>query len=289
MIPPILNRLRSEPWAIFDANFTSLAKQLERAESGAERFVLPCATMFSNEVVGPCWYNGDPLIPQLEVFGRCAVVQVNGVLATNVGAVDAYFCEAYDYAWLSAFVEQAAGTPGVENILVNWNSPGGSVVGLEECAARLAAVAAAGFNLEHYAARMVASAALRLTLNGRLTVAQSAQVGSLGAIFSILDASQAANQNGYQMHVFSSDGAGGKAPLKEIGVPLSPLSAQQAQFLNDITLESAQWFRAAFDARRPNATGAVLQGGWNFGKTAVANGIADDVIDQVEQLVAILA
>ena len=289
MIPQILTRLRSEPWALTQAGFVTLANQLHRAESALERFTMPRATLFETGVVGPVWCTGEPLIPQLEVFGRCAVVHVNGVLANGVGAIDAYFCEAYDYAWLCEFAEQAAAIPGVKNLLVNWNSPGGSVVGLEEAAARLDAVAGRGLTLEHYSARLVASAAYRLTLNGRLTVAQSAQVGCVGSILSAMDSSQAAKSAGYEMHVFTSDGLGNSAPLKSLGVPFTPITDQQKQFLQGVTHEAARWFRAAVDAARPDATGPAMLGGWDFGKTAVANGIADDVIDQIEQLVAILA
>ena len=289
MIPQLLTRLRTEPWALFGAKWTELTNRLTLAEAGGERFTMPRATMFQAETVGPCWGDGEPMVPQLEVIGRVGVIHVTGPLASGVTAMDLYWLGAYDYEWLAALVEQAAGTPGVENIGIIWDSPGGSVCGVEECAARLAGVAATGKNLEHYSKKMIASAAYRLSLGGRLTVSRSAQVGGFGSIMMALDSSGAAKQNGYEMRVFTSDGKGGETPLKATGAPLTPITETQATFLQSITTESAQWFRSALDAARPGIQGNVLLGGWDFGSTAVANGVADEVLDSVEHWVAALA
>lgn len=289
MIPKLLTKLREAPFCLLSSRYDGLAKQLLQAEKSNTQFILPRATMFADDKVGPCWGDGEPMIPQLEIYGACALIQVRGVLASGVDEMDCFFCGAYDYEWISEQIEMAMEVPGVKNICIAWDSPGGSTIGMESCAEDIADATSAGFSFTHFSGGMVCSAAYRLTLGGELLVTRDAQVGCIGAIYSIIDDSAEGTMEGRALRSFTSDGAGGEAPIKTMGMPYAAVTEEIAAFMAAKVNEAAAPFHAAMLASRPKAQGVALRGGWEFGTQAVANGLADFVADDLEEVVGALA
>lgn len=287
MIPPLLTRLRTEPFAMASGQFAHLAAELRAAEQGLRHFAQPSAAL-RQDTIGPVDWDGRPLLPQLEIINGVATVQISGALASNVTIWDYIFCGAYDYQWLRDFAAQALASPAVRAFVPLWDSPGGTVQGLDETVQQLEAFAQQK-PLAHFTGGKLCSAAYRLALTGEIYAAPSAIIGSIGCVWSIVDDSRMWENNGLHLELFTSNGAGGSADLKALGASGKPTSEADRAFMRDKVEASAQQFRAAVLAARPSATGISLDGGWVDGREALRDRLIDATISDPAPLLAALA
>lgn len=280
----LLSHITGEPWAVLDAPLADLYRNLRGVQEGRVSVNVPQISSRA-EIVGPLDWNGDPVIPQIEVVNGIAVIRVAGVLSLDVGWIDAFF-GAFDYLWLQQFVAQALADGGVRALMIDWKSPGGSHVGMEETAAVLAA-ARAQKPLFGWSGSLCASAAIRLAVEGdALYAAPSAMLGSIGSKLAFADDTRAWEMAGYKLELFTSNGQGGPSPLKGMMMSGKPVTDPERAFLIERTNECAAQFRAAVLARRPQAGGVSFDGGWVFGAQAVKDGLIDSTALSLEAVLA---
>lgn len=147
---------------------------------------------------------GNPAHAGLPVTmsGNVAVVSIDGPL-TRSTVYSWWSGEALStgYDALMQTLQTLMDAPGVRGIVLDINSPGGSVAGVQECAdfiARCAAVkpmAAVTNSLCASAAYWLASA------TGRVYATETAEVGSIGVVMQLVDARKAAEKAGYSVTV----------------------------------------------------------------------------------------
>lgn len=156
-------------------------------------------------------------------------------------------------------IRQAVNDPNVSGILLDIDSPGGTVAGTADLAAEVKTarkkkpVWAHIDDLGASAAYWVASQADQVFANDK-----TALVGSIGTLMTVYDYSGRAEKDGVRAHVFAT------GPLKGAGVPGAPISDEQASYFQSLVNESQTSFDAAVrTGRGMNATqlAAVRTGG----------------------------
>ncbi len=131
---------------------------------------------------------------------------------------------------------EAVGTPAVRGIMLRIESPGGSVAGMAELVAAIAAADAAKPVYAHIddlgasAALWAASQARRITANA------TAEVGSIGTLGVLYDQSEAAKMAGVRVLVIAS------GPNKGTGTPGAPILPEQLKPLEAYVRAAADLF-----------------------------------------------
>ena len=165
-----------------------------------------------------------------------------------------------------------AGDEDVKALIVEINSPGGTVVGSEILFDALRKVAAEKPVVAQMDG-MAASGGYIAALGADYIVARSNTItGSIGVIMEYPDVSRLLGDIGVEMQVIRSSGVkGGLSPFREASE--AELAAQRA-----IIEETYDWFKALVGTRR-NLSGSALDdvttGGVFSGRRAVENGLID--------------
>lgn len=271
--------------AIFPPALRDLDLKVENYLAGRLTVRMPDVTS-KHGVVGPVDFMGDPIIAQLENIGGIGIIRVNGALFRGVGWLDAYF-GAYDYDWLATFLAQALSDRAIEAILVDFDSPGGSHVGMEENAAAMAE-AARQKPLLAFSSGMLCSAAYALAVPSEtITSTPSAQIGCLGSKLIVRDSSVAFAQMGLRVEAYTAGANGEELPLKAMMEPGKPITEPERAFYRATTQHAGRWVKAV-STHRPQAKGVSFEGGWVFGSQAVTDGLVDGNQPSLEAFVATL-
>jgi signal peptide peptidase SppA len=172
-------------------------------------------------------------------------------------------------------IRQAAADPNVSGILLDIDSPGGTVAGTADLAAEVRAarrrkpVWAHIDDLGASAAYWVASQADQLFANDR-----TALVGSIGTVLTVYDQSAAAEAQGVKPLVFAT------GPLKGAGAPGSPVTEEQRNYFQSIVDDSQVSFDAAVKNGRnftADQLAAVKTGGVFPAAKALDLGLIDGI------------
>jgi protease-4 len=198
----------------------------------------------------------------------------------------------YDIADFDRALIQVAADPAIETVVLNINSPGGSVSGVPESAARVAALTAIK-EVHAFVDVMACSAAYYIAAQAdHIAAAPSAILGSVGVYLTILDATRAAEMEGLKVELITA----GK--YKAMGSPFKPLSGEERAMLQDQVTRLHADFRAAVKSgrRAPTERGghqtvsdASLEGQWFDGGQALAARLVDELTNaSLDEYVAAL-
>lgn len=169
-------------------------------------------------------------------------------------------------------VDLAAGDRSVGAILLDIDSPGGSINGTPELAAAVRN-AAARKPVYAFSAGMMCSAAYWVGSQADvLYAAPSARVGSIGVLLPVVDRSEAFEKAGVKVEVF----AAGK--FKGAGVPGTSLTDDQRAWLQQGVEETWAQFKDAVRSRRQVADGA-MEGQHFAASSAFGHGLLSGLAD----------
>lgn len=172
-------------------------------------------------------------------------------------------------------IRAAAADPNVSAILLDIDSPGGTVAGTADLAAEVRAarrrkpVWAHIDDMGASAAYWVAASADQIFANDR-----TALVGSIGTVMTVYDQSAAAEARGVKPLVFAT------GPLKGAGAPGSPVTEEQRAYFQSIVDDSQQSFDAAVKSGRrfsADQLASVKTGGVFPAAKALDLGLIDDI------------
>ncbi|MBE0593478.1 MAG: S49 family peptidase, partial [Gemmatimonadales bacterium] len=201
-----------------------------------------------------------------------AVIPVHGTLVRRSGGVDAA-SGLTSYSELGARLDAALADPHVDGILLDIDSPGGEAGGVFELAARIRAandakpIWAHANDAAYSAAYAIGAAASRLTLS------QTAGVGSIGVIALHVDQSVKDAKDGL---TYTAIYAGSRKNDLSPHAPLSPEAATTLQVEVDRLYEIFVGHVAQARGLEPEAIRG-LEAGLVFGDAAVTAGLADAV------------
>jgi signal peptide peptidase SppA len=210
-----------------------------------------------------------------KVTGGIAVVPVYGILTKRGG----FFATSTD--GLSRMVETAAASPRIGAIVLDVDSPGGSVVGLPEFADAVYSVRGVKPVIGVANALAASAAYWSITSADQVVVTPSGDVGSVGVYSMHLDFSEALRKEGIAVSLVYA----GKYKVE--GNPFEPLDAEaRAELQRRVDLVYAQFISAL--SRNRNIPRSVVRDTFGEGRivpaaSAVRLGMADqtDTLDSV--------
>lgn len=211
----------------------------------------------------------------VERYGPVAVMNLTGTISQKANLVTRYSGGTSTEQFASLFQETMA-DPAVKAMVINIDSPGGSVFGVQELSDLIFGARGQGKRMTAVANPMAFSAAYWIgTAADRLVVTPSGEVGSVGVLAVHVDESARNAKAGYAVTIVRS--SENKAAFSNLE-PLSDVGYQQIkagvdrirdQFVADVARN-----RAGVKAKAPKDFG----GGLTYGAAdAVKNGMADGV------------
>jgi signal peptide peptidase SppA len=211
--------------------------------------------------------------------GGVAVIPVQGVIGHKIGPV-AKMLGAVDTLDIMAAIELAAEDDEVDTIVLDIDSPGGTVAGVPELAETVEAVQASGTKkIYAYTDSQMASAAYWLAAGANgIFAAPSADVGSIGVYLPVLDTSKALAEEGVTVEIFKS----GK--YKAAGFPGVALDDEVRKHLQTEVMETYNEFAGFVGKYRLGLDSDHLQGQTFTGRRAAEIGMIDGEAKSLDSL-----
>lgn len=206
---------------------------------------------------------------KLRMDGNVAVIPINGVIGKHVGSLER-MSGATDVDDITGQVQKAIADEAVAGILLDVNSPGGSVSGVPE-ASDIIAEAAKMKPVVAYTDQLMASAAMWLAAGaGAIYASKSAHVGSIGVYMAFLDSSRAYELAGLKMELIKA------GTFKGMGMAGTSLSDDERALLQSEVDKVYCWFTDHVTEYR-NVPSSAMQGQTFYGSDAVGVGLIDRV------------
>ncbi len=233
------------------------------------------AMAFTSEVA----FGDFPIPPKrsclLNVQNGVGTIDITGPLMRNADEWDKAM-GATDMADIHEALDQAGARPDVRSVMLNIDSPGGTVMGTPEVAD---AVASLNQKKPVYAfsSGLMCSAAYWIASQARAIYATpSARVGSIGVVQTVIDQSARFGKAGINVEVFTV----GK--YKAMGHPAVPLNDEQRGYIKDNLIEIANDFHAAVLSSGRPIPAEAMEGQTFSGKQAQKMHLASMVRNRSE-------
>ena len=214
----------------------------------------------------------------LSVEDGIGVVAIEGPILRKADLFAKMFYGATSSEEIAEALQEISGRDDIKAVLLNIDSPGGTVAGTPELAN---AVAALDKKKPVYAfsSGLMCSAAYWVASQARAIYATpSAQVGSIGVVQAVIDNSAALDSAGIKVEVF----AVGK--YKAMGAPGTPLTDDQRELINSNLAEIAGEFHKAVLARGRSIPAEAMEGQTFSGRQAQRFNLAGMVSDRGEAM-----
>lgn len=265
----IIEAVYGQPWLITPQAWYGIHEiVLNRVLNGKELPVadgaatLPCGRRPARDI----W--GDPMA-QMEMVDGVARIPIKGVLIKGAGLLDKMCgaCSHEDvYEDLQTAMEKKA-----RAIVLDFNSPGGQVLGTPELAKHVAELAKV-IPIYAYTETMRCSCAEYIAAGcTALFATESAYVGSIGVIWETRNVARALEAAGIDYFVFTS----GK--FKDLAHPAKPMSKEHAEFIQARVDGIGAEFRAHMTKYRKIAR-KDMEGQVIIGNDGVRAGLIDATV-----------
>ena len=213
---------------------------------------------------------------KMKIIGDTAVIKVSGILLKDIPSIYYWLgIEMTSYLDVQDQLAEAIGNPAVKKILLDVDSPGGTVSGVMETGQAIAAAA----TQKSVTARiddLGASGAYWLASQASKIIAgPNAEVGSIGVFTVYLDSAAAADKLGVKVHVIRS------GEHKGMGVPGAEITAEQIAAVQKIIDGMADNFIKAVSSGRKmdiESVRSLADGRVFLAGDAKKNGLIDNVI-----------
>lgn len=240
----ILTELWCSPWTILPSMHKQMCAIVQAHLDGSAHTEAGIATAFDGE-------EKDAFA--VEIVNGVAVIPVNGVIGNHVGSMEKS-SGATDIRDITQAVKMAVDNPAVSAILLDVNSPGGSVSGAPEAALAVAQATLVKPVISFTDSQM-ASGAYWLAAGSDLIVSsKSALVGSIGVYMAWLDDSRALEMQGYKAEIIKH----GK--FKGMGLSGTSLTDESRAILQNSVDEVYSWFTEHVKLFREDVEAETMEG-----------------------------
>ncbi len=272
-LPKILSVLKDEPAFCIPGYRHTLLEifqqhaELSRVEFQAKR-------------TGQKTSGQDLDVEQMEKRGSVAIIPVGGPIGQGFGEFEKG-AGAVDVDDIRAELDDADGDDEIENIIMNFDSPGGMVLGTPELGEYIKGVEK---NVYAFTRGQMCSAAywLAASCNGIFST-KSADIGCIGVCASFYDLTKMADMAGIKVKVF------GSGDYKGMGTPGTALTPKQELLMQQRIMSLADMFYSHVRAERGQISDADMQGQTFKGEEALAKGFIDDLMPDLDALISFLS
>lgn len=270
----ISNALYNQQWLILPTVHNSMVNQLESYMEGKIKGISKADLLDDTG-------EEDNDVETSYKNGNTTVICVDGIIGKHLSSLDT-MCGGVDVDTVSAQLKDALEDGNCNQIVMYFNTPGGTVTGVPELAQLISQVNKVK-QVFGFADSLCCSAGMWLASQcGTFYCSPSATVGSIGVYSLLLDESRALDKEGITVNAISA----GKYKLS--GASFRPLTDEEkAMFQADVDKTYSQ-FKAAVTTNR-DISDDVMQGQTFDGEDAVDNNLADGTLNSLEDLLGILS
>lgn len=268
----LLSFVYNSPWCITESAFANIEKILSAKLAGAnlDNFISPDDTDDQDDA-------------PYTVAGSVAILAVEGVILPKCSGLDT-LCGAYSLEDFKSNLQAIANDTQIKSVILNFDSPGGSVRGLPEATDAINALASVKPVYSYVGAGCVcASAAYWMaSQSSGIFASTSAQTGSIGVFVKFIDQSKAFAMEGLQVEIFKA------GDQKAMGIPGTSLSDADKATIQDNVNKTYAQFTSVINAKRPQVAKTTMQGLAYDTDDAVKLGLVDGQVNNLNALVAYL-
>lgn len=264
----LLDAFMADPWAIQREKLGVLADILVARAEGEKLFSTEFATAVS-----------DARAKEIaETDGKVAVIPVYGVLANKMDAFSA-MSGGTSYAGIKRQLYGALSNSDVKAVVLDVDSPGGSVPGTDELATEIRKLRGGDKPIIAQVNHLAASAAYWIAASAdEIVVSPSGRAGSIGVYTAHDDVSEALAKRGVKRTYIAS------TPEKVEGNETEPLGKDTLAHIQDSVNHSYGRFLAAVAEGRGTTVGKV-EDGYGRGRVFYADALMDrGMVDRVATL-----
>jgi signal peptide peptidase SppA len=207
-----------------------------------------------------------------------AIISINGVLSKDVSEIDEMMLGLVDSEWVSEILSNCAEDPNINNIVLNFNSPGGITTGIEELGRKILNIDSMIKPVYAWTDNTCCSAAYWLASQARtIGMSPSAQIGGVGVYSVIVDITKQLEKDGISVFVASS------GEYKLMGHEFHKLSDKEQELLNEDCRKQHEKFNQTIIQRRGDVKVEDLQGLSYEGQEALTKQLCDVLFDSMEE------
>lgn len=249
-----------KPWLIDGITHASIARIV-----GARAGLLP--DQARGPAVDACGEEVE--CDEMEIEDGIAYIPIGGVLARKVSAFERG-SGVVDYGDIREELQIAEDDDSVVAIVLDMDTPGGTVAGCIETADVLAGISKP---VVAYTSGSIASAGYWLASQcDKIVMTRGAQIGSIGVYCAFTDISEYYKKLGVEVEMFTS------GPFKGAGYPGTSLTRDQRKEMQDEVMRLYGQFTGAILAKRPDVSVDVMDGRMFDAERAIQNSLADDIV-----------
>jgi signal peptide peptidase SppA len=276
----ILSRLKSELWMATPETMRAIYSTLIAAQNGA---AVPSqaavhtrgGTRLELDEEGAGFDSNTGLYMAAPGI---AVITVSGVIGKRLHWIES-LCGGYDLDMLTHEIDRVLANDKIHSVIIDFDTPGGSVTGLYEAALKIRELDQAK-NCVAYTETLRASAGEYLASQcSRVVATKSSTCGSIGTVLSWIDETAAMEKAGLKLVVFQ----GGK--FKTAGYDGKPLTDEEKALFQGKVDKCYAEFKAMVRHHRPDIAEDVCQGQTFDGDEAVQAGICDEVVLDIHEVI----
>ena len=277
--PRILAAIRSAKWAVRPETLQAIRDVLSARLQGRITDTLPAyAGAISADAGGD---GGDCEEEPFEfVAPGIARVELHGIIGKNLSGME-MMCGGCDIDDVEENLIAALADSTVTGVILDIDSPGGTVGGVADFAARISQLEQeSGKSVIAYASGQCCSAAYWIACGCTGIVAgSSSDIGSIGVYIALVDESENWADEGYKLVLVKA------GDYKAAGYPGSKITPEQvAIWQDDVDFIYGQ-FTDAVRAARPGIATETMQGQTFYGPRALTALLVDDIqsLDELAQ------
>jgi signal peptide peptidase SppA len=190
----------------------------------------------------------------LAVVDGIGIIDLHGPLMRQPDLISSLLFGATDMDLVTAAIAEAVARDDVKSVLLDINSPGGTVNGTPELAQAVADAAKLKTTYAFSAGQMCSAAYWIASQCDAIYATPSARVGSIGVMLPFIDSTEKFRSEGLKVEVF----AAGK--FKGMATPGVPLSEEQRALIQSDIEEIAAEFKTAVLARGRKIPDSAMEG-----------------------------
>ena len=190
----------------------------------------------------------------LSVSDGIGIIDLHGPLMRQPDLISSLLFGATDMDLVTAAIAEAVARDDVKSLLLDINSPGGTVNGTPELAQAVADAAKLKTTYAFSAGQMCSAAYWIASQCDAIYATPSARVGSIGVMLPFIDSTEKFRSEGLKVEVF----AAGK--FKGMATPGVPLSEEQRALIQSDIEEIAAEFKTAVLARGRKIPDSAMEG-----------------------------
>jgi signal peptide peptidase SppA len=205
----------------------------------------------------------------MQIQGDIAIINISGPITQRISGWMKEMCGMTDLDDMTRAFKDAEASPRIRGILLNIDSPGGSVTGVPEFGNLIANCRKP---VVAFTDSMCDSAAYWIAAGAKEIVAtESASVGCIGVYMAYLDQSKRMEMNGLDVELFKT------GTFKGMGYPGTSLTEEHRALMQAEVNDIHAWFTGHVNAHRAVSGEDTFQGQDFTGREALKRGLVDMV------------